>query len=196
MSRHHLMRRGEPLDPARVRERLEQQPPGPLGHHRRRFRRRGHAALGRCGGLPRAGQDVAEHVQQPLGPGAMSLVQLGQPLLALLVDHGHPLAEHRRDLVPRGGAALVDQARQQRPPLRLADIPQVTDVGHPSLPGEMGDLRRGDAVKPHLGRAELVERLKVGQAQLELPQRRRLPVSLMSRRASISVKTLTGQRFD
>jgi len=100
------------------------------------------------------------------------LVQLRQAVLALLVDGGHAFAKHCRDLVTCLGAGFVDQAGQQRPPFRLPDVAQIADVGDPGLACEVRDLPRRDAAQPLLGRAQRVEIAQVGQAELELAQRR------------------------
>jgi len=97
-----------------------------------------------------------------------------EQLLALRVDRGHALAEHRGDLVAGHGPALVDQARDQGPALGLTDRAQIRDVGHPGLTGQMRDLRGRDPGQPHLGRAQRVQAPQMHQVLLELGQRRRL----------------------
>ncbi|MEU2674465.1 hypothetical protein ABZ622_37540 [Streptomyces sp. NPDC007164] len=55
----------------------------------------GHARRGgQFGSLAHRGQDITEHLQQPLGLRAMLLAQGLQPGPALLVDDRHALAEH------------------------------------------------------------------------------------------------------
>ncbi len=127
---------------------------------------------GRFGSLAHRGQDIAEHLQQPLGLGAMLLAQRLQPGPALLVDDRHALAEHLGHLVPSGGAQHVDEAGQQREPLLLADLDEIRDVGDPRLASEVRDLARRNPLQPCAGRPERVQVGKVRQAGLELADRR------------------------
>jgi hypothetical protein len=127
------------------------------------------------GGLADGRQDITEHAQQPLGLGAVGLPQRLQVVTALLVDHGHPLAEHRHHVVADPGPDSVDEAHDQRQPLILIkDLPQVGDIGDPCFPGEVRDLPRRDALQPRLGRPERVDVGQQLQPLLELAQRRRL----------------------
>jgi len=105
----------------------------------------------------------------------MLLVQCLQQLPALLVQSSDALAEHRDHVVPRHGAALVHQTDQQCQPLVVAcDLAHIRRVGHPRLAGEVRDLARRDALQPHLGRLQRVQRRQVRQALLELADRRGL----------------------
>lgn len=116
-----------------------------------------------------------EHAQQPLGLGAVGLPQRLQVVAALLVDRGHPLAEHRHHVVADPGPDDVDEAGDQRQPLVLIkDLPQVGDVGDPCFPGEVRDLSRRDALQPRLGRPDGVDIGQQFEPLLELAERRRL----------------------
>ena len=60
---------------------------------------------------------------------------------SLLVDRGHPLAEHRHHVVADPGPDHVDEAGDQRQPLALVmDLPQVGHVGDAGLAREVRDL--------------------------------------------------------
>ncbi|HEV7931884.1 MAG TPA: hypothetical protein VGP70_06110 [Actinomadura sp.] len=133
------------------------------GHPRRPLKRR----LGRAVGV-----DVLEHGAVVPDQGLDDL-PLGEPdllqlLLGLLDLHGDPLAEHRRQVVAHPRPRLVGQAGQQRDPLDDRVVPQFGGVRRICFPGEVGDLRRGDAVHPHRRIAELVQPLQVREQALEV----------------------------
>ncbi|MEV4183635.1 protein kinase [Streptosporangium canum] len=108
MGRHRLMRRSQHLHPSCLLQRLQHQPASPL-RHLTRVRRpaldRGITVtlcrrhLLRGGGLDNHRQHVAEDARQPLRFGPMRLPQGLQALAPLLVDRGHPLAEHRHHVI-------------------------------------------------------------------------------------------------
>jgi hypothetical protein len=184
VGRHRLVRCRQLLQPASGLQGLEQHPPGPLrdliiGRAVDAITRRSRGLAigvhsGRCGRLAGTGQHLAKHADQPLGLGPIRLAQLLQPLLALLVDGGHALAEHAHHLIAGLDALLVQQADQQHDPLGVPAFAHVVDACHLRLPGEVRDLARRHAVKPHLGRPQRVQLQQVGQALLELAQRGRL----------------------
>jgi hypothetical protein len=94
---------------------------------------------------------------------------------ALLVDRGHPLAEHRHHVIADPGPHHVDQAGDQRQPLALVlDLPQVGQVGDAGLAREVRDLPRRDALQPFPGRPERVDVGQQVEPEPELAERRRL----------------------
>ncbi|MFJ5803733.1 hypothetical protein [Streptomyces decoyicus] len=141
-----------------------------LGGHRRGLRQRllGGAAV----------VEVLEHGAVVPDQGLDDL-PLGEPdLLQLLLGfsdlHGNPLAEHGRQIVPHPHPGLVGEAGQQRDPLDGRVVPQFGGVPRICFSGEVGDLRRRDAVHPHRGVAELVQPLQVREQALEVRPARSL----------------------
>jgi len=112
--------------------------------------------LGRGGlrhpGRPRRRQPV-QHLpvgsQQLLGHRPLPVVNLLQPGPGLADVHCHPLAHHQRQIIPRPPLRDEGQARHQRQPLGLTGVgaAQHIRVGRVRLPGEVSDLRSGDAVQ-------------------------------------------------
>ncbi|MER7504247.1 LLM class flavin-dependent oxidoreductase [Nonomuraea pusilla] len=86
-------------------------------------------------GLANHGQHVARDAQQSLGHGPMRLPQGLQALASLLVDRGHPLAEHRHHVIANTGPDCVHKGHDQRQPLvPVGDLLHVGDVGDPTPP--------------------------------------------------------------
>ena len=126
--------------------------------------------------LPRGGRavrvDPLEYrpvgAHQPLGDLLMVFLDLLEFVAGAFGDRGHPAAEHLRGLVAGFALGGENQRGQQRDPLRAAVVAQHRRVGRGCFPGEIGDLRGGNALPPAAGIPEPVDPALMLQLRAEL----------------------------
>ena len=102
----------------------------------------------------------------------MLLLELLQLLAGPFGQGGHPAAEHLRNVVAGPGLRGEHHRRQQRRLLRAAVVAQHRRVGHLGLPGEVGQLRRGDPRYPGRGITDPVDPPQVIELEAEVRPRR------------------------
>ena len=128
--------------------------------------------LGLPTGLRVVGVQVLQHAavgaDQVLVHRALAVADLLQLVLGLLGDDRDPLAQHLCEVVAGPHAGGVHQARHQGQALEGVVARERVGVLGGGLPGEVGDLGRGDALQPGVGVAELVHLGHVGDLGLEL----------------------------
>ena len=112
-------------------------------------------------------QHGAVGADQPLRYRPLPQPDLLQFGLRLLHDRRGPLAQHLGQVITGLHPRRVDQARDQGQLLGVPVPGQRVDVLGCGLPGEVGDLPRGDPLQPVRGVAELIDLVQVPGLGLE-----------------------------